>query len=235
MGHRQGPPPPRIDGGKIRSWDHGDAAWWRVYHLDYQNPTALHRRTFGPLARFDHHQLDAARKPREDPDRRSVIYLGDSRKTAAAEVFWDQERLPGDPDELHVARVCRWHRLVQLRPKAPIQLLSLLDGDGDDIGVLPELSTGPTAIHPLAQEWARAIYRDLEEACGILYRGAHEYGDCIALWDRGGELEVVPDRDVPLHADGVWERVLAEYESRTRTMVKIESSDCSRCRELGLR
>ena len=239
MGHKLGPPKRPLKGGIRRIWDPGDdPAWFRIYHHDYQNPTPLHRRTFGPISRFDHHQRDAAGNPREDPDQRSVIYLGRMRGSAAVEVFWDQPSNPGDPSGLHIARVCPRHQIAQLRPTGKIELLSLLDGDADDIGALPELSTGPTDTHRLAQDWAQAVYEDLN-LCGIWYPGAHNLGECIVLWDNSPALEVVVDsgrdRDESLHTLGVWEPMVEEYSTRMRSMVQIAPDECPRCRGLGLR
>jgi hypothetical protein len=225
----------------VVEWDPGDdPAWWRVYHRDYRNPSALFRRTFGPTSRFDHHRADGSGRPTEDPDQRSVVYLGRARTVATAEVFWDQEGDPADPNaDPLVARVCPRHYIAQVRPRAPVKLLSLLDDDLDLIGALPELSSGSTATHPLAQEWARAIYEDHDDIAGLKYKGAHNYGECIVLWDRAPDLEVVTevgaDRDWSLHEDDVWARVSVEYARGRRSMTRIDPDRCPRCRDLGLR
>ena len=222
-GHGLGEPPhPLPEGGNVVEWDPGDQAWWRAYHRDYRTPGPLHRRTFGPISRFDHHQASAD-APVEDPDERSVVYLGVDLHVACAELFWDQK-----PDEYNpgadpfVARVCTRHHIAQVRPRALVPLLSILGADVDLIGALPELCTGPTDDHPIAQAWARAIYESehytQRGVCGIRYRGAHDFGECMVLWDRAPQLEVVQElvgeRDRPLHEPGVWERVLKEYFSR---------------------
>ncbi len=220
----------------MRCWDPGDPAWWRVYHVDYRNPNALHRRTYGPTSRFDHHQPAPDGSAREDPDQRSVIYLGREQHVAAVEGFWDQDPDPGDP---LAARVCTRHHIAQVRPKASVRLLSLLGDDILEIGALPELSTGPTSTHPLAQEWARAIYEDQPDIAGLWYAGAHNFGECIVLWDRAADLEIVTeggaDRNWPLHQPGIWERVADRYSRGRRSMTRIRPDRCPRCRELGLR
>lgn len=239
MGHELCEPDRPLSGGIPHYWDPGDAAWYRIYHQDYHNPDPLFRRTFGPVSRFDHHQRDTSGKPCEDPDGRSAIYLGHTRRAAAAEVFWDQEPDPANPHaDPRVARVCTRHRIAQIRPRGKAELLSLLDDHADDIGALPELSTGPTDDHSMAQQWALAIYEDLESD-GIVYAGAHNLGACMVLWDNAPALEVVSDngmpRDVPIQTPDVWEPMAEEYQSRTRSMIKITPDECPRCRELGLR
>lgn len=243
-GHRLGEPPrPLPTGGRIIEWDSGDEAWWRVYHRDYRSPDPLHRRTFGPVSRFDHHQAPPG-APAEDPDGRSALYLGREPAVAAAEVFWDQEddeyNLGADP---LVARVCVRHHVAQVRPRREAaRLLSIVGADVDLIGALPELSTGSADQHPIAQAWARAVYEDYTDAgvCGIMYQGAHQFGICVVLWDRAPTLDVIQDakgdRDWQVHQPGAWERVLAAYSaSGRRHMTKVTSDRCPRCRELGLR
>jgi hypothetical protein len=239
-GHELGPPPrPLPADGKVVEWDPGDPAWWRVYHRDYRTPEPLHRRTFGPLSRFDHHQA-AGGAPAEDPDGRSVLYLGCDRAVACAEVFWDQRDDDPAANPL-VARVCTHHRIAQIRPRAPIGLLSIVGADIDLIGALPALSTCPTSQHTITQAWARSIYDEYRYrgVSGIKYRGAHDFGECMVLWDCAPKLELVQaggeDRDLAMQWRGVWERVLNEYSQGRRSMTKVTPDRCPRCRELGLR
>lgn len=127
-GHKLGEPVrPLPTDGNIVEWDPGDHAWWRVYHRDYRTPDPLHRRTFGPISRFDHHQA-APGAPAEDPDGRSALYLGIEHAVATAEVFWDQEDDEYNPGAARlVARVCAHHHVAQVRPRATIRLLSIVD------------------------------------------------------------------------------------------------------------
>jgi hypothetical protein len=61
----------------------------------------------------------------------------------------------------------------------------------------------------------------------------------MVLWDNAPALEVVVDdgvpRNVPIHTAGIWEPMAKEYQTRTRSMIKITPDQCPRCRELGLR
>lgn len=239
MSHRLGLPRRPLRGGVRREWDPGEAGWWRLYHRDYRTPNARHRRKFGPVSRFDHHEPDSAGLPRDDPSGREAIYLGETRLTCAAETLWDQLPAPGDPpDGPRIARVCFRYRLAQLRPKSPVTLLRLDESHADAIGALPELATGPTSEHPMAQEWARAIYEDLD-VHGIYYPAAHNLGTSMVLWDHAPELEVVRDggrpRDLSLHDPRLWDRILVEYSINDRSLVKIEPYECPKCRKAGLR
>lgn len=167
------------------------------------------------------------------------MYLGQTRLISAAEVLWDQLPEPGDdPDGPRIARVCHRYRFAQLRPTAPVRLLRLDEGNADAIGALPELTTSPSDEYPLTQEWARAIYEDLGVQ-GVYYRGAHNQGPCIALWDNAPKLQVVRDsgraRDASVHAPGVWDRIVVEYAINNRALAKIEPFACVSCRRLGLR
>lgn len=229
VGHVLESPKRPLEGGNIVEWEPGDAARYRLYHCDPQTPDALHRRRYGPLHRFDHHIPQASGKPGECPSGRTVTYLGENRKTAGAEVFWDGGQS---------ARVCPRHSLAQLRPLATIKLLDLTEDGTDAIGALPVLCTGDSTDYNLTQEWARAIYEDLG-VDGICYPGAHQLGICTVLFERSASLEVVVDDgvpvDLPLQEDGVWDRFRTEYMSSSRRrVVPIPSDGCPRCNDLGL-
>jgi hypothetical protein len=229
VGHELKSPDRPLEGGRIVDWEPGDAARYRLYHCDLQTPDALHRRRFGPLHRFDHHIPQTSGKPQECPLGRTVTYLGENRKTAGAEVFWDE-----GPS----AYVCPRHSLAQLRPLATIKLLDLKGDGADAIGALPVLCTGDSSDYELTQEWARAIYEDLE-VDGICYPGAHQLGVCTVLFEGSAPLELVIDEgvpvDLPLQDDGVWDRFREEYMSSSRRrVVPIASDRCPRCNHLGL-
>jgi hypothetical protein len=218
-----------LEAGRIVPWEPGDAARYRLYHCDPQTPDALHRRQFGPLHRFDHHLPQASGEPRECPEGRTVTYLGEDRKTAGAEVFWDSGP---------TARVCPRHRLAQLRPLATINLLDLTEDGADAIEALPVLCTGDSTDSDLTQEWARAIYEDLG-VDGICYPGAHQLGICTVLFERSAPLELVVDAgvpvDLPLQDDRVWQRFRADYTlGSRRRVIPISSDVCTRCNDLGL-
>ncbi|MDX6453472.1 MAG: hypothetical protein QOH16_3521 [Gaiellaceae bacterium] len=239
MGHSLGSPNRPLSGAQFWTWDPGDEGWWRLYHQDYHTPKALSRRTFGPLLRFDHHEPDVSGRAQEDPNGRSVIYLGQNRLTCEAEALWDQPPAPGaSPGGPRIASVCRRYRFAQLRPTAPITLVNLVGVGCDAIGALPELATGSSDIYPISQEWAQAIYEDTGVQ-GVYYPGAHDLGMCMVLWDNAPPLEIVRDkgrpRDLSLHDPRLWDRVLVEYSINNRALKKIRAFECPKCRAAGYR
>jgi hypothetical protein len=255
-GHELEYPPDLLpEGGVIVAWAPGSAAWWRVLHQSYQDPDPLLPRTYGPISRFDPHQVfDDG--PCQDPDERGTIYLAEERVTACREVFYDSSEEDEDAaDGSLVARVCWRHRAAHVAPCSTFRLLSILGNHADAIGALPELATGPTREHAKSQAWARKIYEQygcarreqpkegLEDVHGMMYSGAHDEGKCIVLWsdkETGRpDLELVEidgEKQNPrMHDEGIWERVEGEYATLRRSMVRIFPDACPRCRELGLR
>jgi len=234
VGHKLGPPDRPLVGGKWKVWDPGNGAMWRIYHRDPRTPHALHRRTFGPISRFDPHRATSSGDRQEDPESRAATYLGADIATAGAEVFWDDSPGPDIP-----ARVCPRHWAAQLRTTAPIRLLDLVAENGfDEIGALPELATGASDAREVTQEWGVAIYEDLE-APGIWYPGAHQLGDCLVLFDTAPPLQFVFDgglpRDRAIQSPGMWRRFKSAYTRGHRRRVEpISSDECHRCQELGL-
>jgi hypothetical protein len=197
--------------------------WFRIYHRDPHTPSGNHQRVWGPAedGRFDPHTCSPAGIC---PDGRSVIYVGRTLSTAAAEAFG-----------LNGADVCpRWH-LAELQMGGRMELLDL-DGRGAiDIGATPALAVGDVD-RELSQEWARAIYEDLTEQ-GIHYLGARELGEAVALWDGAPTPQVVQwDGDMldkPVQDPSNWSRVNVAYSgtapSPLRLLHAIESDDCPKC------
>lgn len=230
------PPSTPLTGGDYWTWDPDDRAYWRIYHKDWQTPTGLARREYGPHARFDHHRRDANDKPQYDPASRSLTYLGEDIATAGAEAFWD-----ADPPT-RIAQICPRHHIAQLRPTEPLRLLDLRGGGADLIGANTQLFMGPSSDDErrITQAWATKIYEDLKPA-GVLYPGSHQQGLCIALFDLAQQpaLTVVSAKGVPremaVQAKGMWKRFRVEYSRNSnRTAEKIDSSDCGKCGELTL-
>ncbi len=76
-----------------------------MYHRSPYLPDAATGRTFGPLYRFDPHQ-PGSHGPVDDPDGRSMLYVGADLATSASEVF-------GEAGE---ASLCPSWRVALLRP-----------------------------------------------------------------------------------------------------------------------
>lgn len=151
-----------------------DGSWCRVYHRGRYALTGHSSRSWGPVSRFDPHQPDPAGRPRVDPDGRTVLYVGDSLATSAAEVFGlDRE-----------ARLCPQWRVARIAPKRPAELVDLISpGAAMALGALPQLAIGDIPRR-LTQHWARAVYEDRPTGIqpdGMYYLSAYNGGRAMAL------------------------------------------------------
>jgi hypothetical protein len=209
--------------GETWGWKPRDEAWVRIYHRDFLTPSALHRRTFGPLSRFDHH-TPMIEAPTACPAGRAVIYLAREIGTAAAEVF----------GELEVSPVCPNWRLAWIRPTASLEVQDMVGTASMALGVRHSYGTmlGRT---DLTQKLARRIYDQHEELCGIRYAGASENGECLALWERAPALEVVRDGEQACESSltdpETWEEVSQEYAPTGLSLEPASPARCSRCQK----
>ena len=98
------------------------------------------------------------------------------------------------------------------------------------IGALPMLGTGAVP-RALSQEWARAIYEDYPDHHGVLYQGAHDSGDCVALWDRAPALRTADTYtpDVALQSPPVWQRLTVFLVGIGAGTRQIPHENCARC------
>ncbi|TCN53372.1 RES domain-containing protein [Rhodococcus sp. SMB37] len=212
------------------AWTPADGAaapWYRIYHRDRFTPSGAVFRSFGPLARFDHHSPPFA-APAVDPDGRSVLYLAVDLATSACEVF----------GEAGVAPLCSNWRVAQLRPLREIDTYDLdRPGAAMAIGALPALASG-NENRELTQQWACAIWEDQPATAkveGIHYRSAYRGGRALALWDCPDGVEVVTDRrglplDLPLD-HGLGRRLLLKALQGTGIPVTpVPDADCVKCR-----
>ena len=198
----------------------------RIYHEDFFTKSATHRRDWGPLHRFDHHTPPLAH-PTHCPENRTVIYLAESIRAAAAEVF----------SEYNPFRVCPHWRLAWLRPAESLVVQDIVGAGGMAIEAGEWLGSGPAfGVQPqYTQEWARKIYDDHNELQGIRYSGSHEGSKCLVLTDRAPELEVVLDGGVPsdnaIVESEIWDEVVVEYLETGHTIDTIASADCDYCKD----
>lgn len=212
--------PASLPAGRRWIWRQRHAAWARIYHRDHFTPSPLHRRSFGPLHRFDHHTppIEAAAVC---PEGRTITYVADGLRAAAAEVF----------GELDPFGVCPRWRLAWLRPTATICVQDLKGPGGMALNVAPWLGSGPVPRH-YTQEWARKIYDSSLDLQGIRYTGSHEEGACLALWERAGDLEIVSEEgDRSIVDPLVWSELVTEYAETEHSLVQIEESECELCRD----
>lgn len=208
----------------------GSWPWCRVYHRDYQTPTATTSRSFGPLARFDHHTPAPTGEPTQSQPGRTVLYLGGDLETSVCEVF-------GDTGEV---AICPNFRVALLRPVRPLILFSLtVAGSALAVGAIASVGDGP---HPrsLTQQWARAIYEDDptgEHVEGIIYPSAYNFGTAMAIWDSTATtplVEVVTgardiQQDFPLAHPTIYARLLRSMTYRRYTVRLVAAEDCRRC------
>lgn len=209
-------------GGLWWRWD-GKRAWIRIYHAG-AGRTATGPRRFGPIARFDPHTPPHT-DPAECPDGRSVIYLGDSLRTAAAELFGAHR----------VALVCPRYRVAALRPRHALIVQNLRGVGAMMIGGLPAMNVADIPRHE-TQAWARALYEDRPAhptVCGVRYTSAYAGGVSLALWNTSPALDVAEwngrSQDFALASPDIYPRLLTAM-GRMRFEVRvIGPADCRRC------
>lgn len=204
--------------GNRFQWASTDDYWFRIYHEDRFARGANIARTYGPQARFDHHQHTLA-APAIDTSGRSVIYVGANLYTAAAEVF------RRDP-----ALICPHFRVAQVSPVKDVLVQDLLGLGARLIDARPLLCD--TEDYELSTKWARAIHQDHADIEGIRYSAAQGGGrESIVLWERAATLTVISDH--PLAGP--------EMEDRIRTVLGrlgvrakfIPERSCTRCLHAG--
>jgi hypothetical protein len=147
----------------------------RVFDPTKRNTTALAFRSFGPLARFDHHcvkdPLDP--QPMEDSTRR-IYYAGFTLSCGLVEVF-------GDRRTIEVGHYCA----ASVQVTRNLRLLDLRGAAAMKNGTVAGLSGIPD--RRLTQEWSRFFYKntDLYEPIdGVIYANAHNGQDSVALYER---------------------------------------------------
>lgn len=137
-------------------------------------------RSVGPIERFDHHRLappampvDAARALYQDPER-ALLYAGKTLSCCLVEVF----------GATRIVSLTPWHVAV-LRPSRSLDLLDLRGSGAMRAGTVAALCKTPERA--LSQEWSRYFYEypDIYGAMdGLLYRGAHNDEEALALFKR---------------------------------------------------
>ena len=175
----------------------------RVYHA-HPERDGLAPRTYGPLNRFDPHVRDRRGRPREDPEGRGVLYLAGDLAAALAEAF---------PDQWPQVDICPNARAGWLRPGGPTTLLDLTGNGALAIGAVGTVAWGDEPRRR-TQRWGRRIYEQYTHLDGIFYRGAHQGGDSLALWDRAPAPEPVTGGDRRLWA--VWTYVITALALQNR-------------------
>jgi hypothetical protein len=218
---------PLPDPGDDFVWEWAPDQWFvRVFHAHPARPPLVPRR-YGPIGRFDPHVRDKQQRAHMQADGRGVIYIAEDLSTALA------EGLPGR----RRPRVCPNRHAILVAPSSTAALLDLTGNGAMKIGALATLGSGKEPRRR-TQPWAQRIYEDLPRFDGVLYRGAHQGGLCIALWDRAPALRVHPTTPSPLGDrlldPGMDDRTQVALASQGRKMIRTAAARCSACRAAGL-
>lgn len=113
--------------------------------------------------RFDHHNG-------RDPDR-AILYGAETLLCCVAEKYGSIGALEPASDRFAVITVTDEIRLLDLRA-----------GAAQQAGTLAGI--GSFADHAFSQAWSRYYYENLPQAEGIIYHGAHNASEAIALYER---------------------------------------------------
>ena len=142
----------------------------RIFDPTRFNATATGFRSYGPVSRFDHH---SSNEPSEDPGRR-IIYAGFSLSCCIAEYFGDGEIINLENIKLVIIYLSRELKLLDLRGKA-----AMAAGTVTAISAITQ--------REITQAWGRYFYEHIElydRVDGLIFSGAHNGEDAIALYER---------------------------------------------------
>lgn len=160
-------------------------------------------RQYGPLFRFDHHDLPPATHP-----TKSVWYAAESLRGAVAEAFGGTRILDASSAQ----------RYVCASITASPALLSLLSVGPSRIGATHELCA--TTNYDLTQEWARAIYEDYTSLHGIRWKARNSGSLSIVLNDRQAVATCMTViLDAPLNHPDVWPRLVRAAKDLAFTVI----------------
>lgn len=168
------PPPPRVSITPTHFTLLSGQSLIRVFDPSKRNTTALTFRSFGPLARFDHHRFDLLNpKPSEDLER-SIYYAGFTLSCCIVEVFGNRRVIEVGDYCVASIQIVRDLKLLDLRGSA-----AMLNGSVVGLSAIPD--------RKLTQEWSRYFYEDTAiYSCvdGIIYPNAHNGEEALALYER---------------------------------------------------
>ena len=161
----------------------------RVFDPSRHNTTELTFRSFGPLARFDHHRLDPLDpKPSEDTER-SIYYAGFTLSCCVVEVFGDKRTIEVSSCCAASVKLVRDLKLLDLRGSA-----AMLNGSVVGLSSIPD--------RKLTQEWSHYFYDSphiYTYVDGIIYPNAHNGEESLALYERAKDgLYCSPGDVMPL-------------------------------------
>lgn len=181
------PPPERVPKPIFHTLPAG-APIMRLFNPARHNATPLSFRTYGPLLRFDH-QREKGQEPGEDSER-GIYYAGLTLSSCLVEVFGDTGVIePGG------------YRLASPLPTRDLRLLDLRGRGAMRAGT--NATIAKAADRRLTQAWSRYFYEHTDvyaEVDGLIYLGAHNDEEVIALYERAADaLECPPERVADLN------------------------------------
>lgn len=158
-----------IEDDETRLIDLGET-WWRAHFTEGAHVLAWNRfRSFGPVLRFDPHQL-----PRGEDPTRAVWYGASSPDAALGELFQTDRVIDRTRNKPYLTA------LSFTRP------LSVLDVAADSAGAWITRVGGTfavsTAPHTITQRWARAISAAFPHLDGIRYNSRYAGHARLALF-----------------------------------------------------
>lgn len=156
----------------------------RIFWPEPWKVTATSYRHNGPRARFDHHRRPGPFPETAEDSDRGIFYCAPELDCCVFECFGDDYVIEPSGARLAVLNTREDLVLLDIRGAAAIDAgaLAAINDDGD---------------REVTQDWARWWYEhdDLQHVDGLLYAGAHNSSDAMAIFERAdGRFESVYDK-----------------------------------------
>jgi hypothetical protein len=162
----------------------------RIWDPNRYDATALGFREKGPFSRFDHHRPNRPGSLLEPDVGRGVWYAVYTLASALIEKF-------GSDDPSRTVDLAGPYLVALVRLNRALSMLDLR-GDGATLaGTVHGLCGIPDRA--LSQAWARYFYEETDvfgSIDGILYPGAHNGYECVAVFERAATALACPHKDV---------------------------------------
>lgn len=174
-------PPPKGNVNPVFKTISRGSTLFRIYNPEPHGTGPTTFRHFGPLERFDH-QPDSPKGATEHHTR-GILYAAFQIAPAICEVFGEDRQIVYGTRRGVTLEVLRELRLVDLDDGA------MSNGTLSAIGAIESRAT--------TQSWSRYFYDEslFQNADGLYYRGAHNAGLCVALYERARDaLSPADDR-----------------------------------------
>lgn len=167
----------------------------RIFDPTRYNATATGFRSYGPVSRFDHHNLE---EPGLDP-KRSIIYAGFTLSCCIVEYFGDGEIINLENIKLAIIYLSKELKLLDLRGSSAMAA-----------GTVAAIS-GITQ-REISQAWGKYFYEHIELyglLDGLIFSGAHNGEDVVALYERAEKvISLSPVKEINLKSEALRSTVL---------------------------